>query len=425
MKNFLKITIGLFALATLACMFIPSESHTSLTDIIFGGGTFALASGFFSYNFTQGSGIEPYLLRTMDSVFGEGNNPAVKVDNLGFLNLLMSQNRTLEINKPASQGQIQYVSVKYKQRLVVGQTTTTDTCNSGVIINPYLEAQVNVNNYRQATMMLPDTLVEQYTADLGKMVNMQGSLPPTPAMVEVVEILKSAANGLLSGMDVDLQNLVVWGNNAVTGSNAPQTVNIDKDITKLSLTDGVTLMLTQCQQNEFATHANPQMYGSGLALNYFNQQAAKGLQFNGLNTKMQSNGFDFYYDQNAATVLGQNEVGIFSPDSLQLVEYMRYMGFGAGYKGNAFFGTFKLPIQMTETNIVPITFDFQLRYLSCPEDVAQLTDYYGATIPNTYRGWVITVSKYYGLFQPPTNAYRANDYLYNTNGALRFTITNN
>ncbi len=408
----------------LAFPYVPLECHNVVTDFMFGHGDVMTAT-FFSYAFTQGQGLDPYILRTMDSVFGAGNNPAVKVDNLGFLNLLNSQNKELEINKPASQGQIQFVNVKYKQRLVVGQTTTSDTCNSGVIVNPYMEATVNVNNYRQVTLMMNDALVQEYTADLAKQGTLLGSLPPTPAMVEMVELIKSSANAILTGMDVDLQNLIVFGKNAITGSNAAQAINIDKDITQLSLTDGITSILTQCQQNEFATSKNPQMYGSGLALNYFNQQAAKGLQFNGLNTKMQSNGLDFFYDQNAQTVLGANEVAVFSPDAVQVVEYMRYRDSFAGYKGNSFFGTFKLPIQVTETNIIPVQFDYQLRYLSCPEDVAQLTDYYGAAISNTYRGWVMTVSKYYGLFQPPTNAYRAADYLAGTNGVLRFTISNN
>lgn len=418
----IKFLFGLVALMCLTFPFVPTEYHTPITDFVFGDGSVAIAS-FFAYNFTQGQGIQPYLLRTMQSVFGEGNTPAVKVDNLGFLNLLNSQNKELQINRTDTAGPIQFVTVKYKQRLVVGQTSTSDTCNSNVIVNPYLETQVNVNNYRQVTLFVNDALVQEYTSDLNKQGNLLGSLPPTAAMVEMVELIKSSANAIMTGMNQDLQNLMVFGNNAVTGNNASKNINITQNITTLPLTDGLTEILTEVQQNEFSTHKKPQIYGSGLFLNFMNQQNAKGLAQNGLNTSIEAMGVEFFYDQNAATILGSNQIAVISPDTTQLVEFQRYTGAYAGYKGTSFFGTFMLPIQMTQNNIIDVKFDFQLRYIDCPEGVSALTDYYGAAVSG-YRGWIMCVSKYYGLFQPPTNAYRANDYLSNTNGTLRYTITN-
>jgi hypothetical protein len=180
--------------------------------------------------------------------------------------------------------------------------------------------------------------------------------------------------------------------------------------------------LTQVQQAEFAT-GKPQIFGSGLMLNFMNQQIAKGNNQSGLNTSIEAAGVQFYYDQYAQGIFGANQFLAISPDAVQLVEFARYTGPYGGRKGISDFGSFVLPMRMSATKVMPVQFDYQLRYLDCPSEVAGVNDYYGTPVSG-YRGWQMIISKKCGLFQVPTNAYRANDFLASSNGVLRYTATN-
>lgn len=374
----------------------------------------------FNYAFQTGIGLNPYLLRHIKDVTGTENAPDFKVNYLGFLNLLQSQKKTLQVNRPNSNGAIDFVQVKYKQRLVVGQTGTSDTCTSANI-NPYLEATVPLNGFRQIPIYIEDALIQEYTTDANQVQSL--GLPPTAVMKEMLDQIASGANAVLEGVNQDLQNMLVFGINPNTGNSNAVTINITKDTTNLPLTDGMTQLLTQCQTALFAK-GKPQIYGSGLMLNFMNQQNAKGLAQNGLDTRIEAMGVDFYFDQDAQNILGANQVVAFSPDSVQLVEFARYTGAYGGQKGISYFGSFVLPMQMGPTQVMPIQFDYQLRYIDCPDQVAEINDYYGTPISG-FRGWQMLISKKFGLFQPPTNAYRASDILFGSNACLRFDITNN
>lgn len=373
----------------------------------------------FNYAFQTGIGLNPYLLKGIESVFGEENAPALKIDNLGFLNLLQSQNKTLNVNRPSAPGAVEFVQVKYLQRFVSGMTTTSDTCANG-FVNPYLEATVPLNVFRQIAIYIEDALIQEYTDD----ANRTGSLglPPTKVMNEMMSQISAAANAILVDVDKDLQNLLVVGTNPATGSAAAATVNFTLDTTNLPLNDGLTKVLTQVQQAEFAT-GKPQIFGSGLMLNFMNQQIAKGNNQSGLNTSIEAAGVQFYYDQYAQGIFGVNQFLAISPDAVQLVEFSRYTGPYGGRKGISDFGSFVLPMQMTPTKVMPVQFDYQLRYLDCPSEVAGINDYYGTPVSG-YRGWQMIISKKCGLFQIPQNSYRANDYLAASNGVLRYTATN-
>ena len=373
----------------------------------------------FNYAFQTGIGLNPYLLKNIADVVGSDNAPQLKIDNLGFLNMLQSQAKTLNVNRPGGNGAVEFIQAKYLQRLVLGQTGTSDTCATANV-NAYQEVTIPLNIYRQVALYLEDALVQEYTSDANKTQSL--GLPPTAVMNEMLAQIYAASNAILVGIDNDLQNQVVFGVNPTTGSNASKSINITLNTTNLPLTDGLTEILTEAQQAEFAM-GKPQVYGSGLFLNFMNQQNAKGLAQNGLNTKIEAMGVDFFYDQYAQGILGSNQIAVISPDSMQLVEFSRYTGIYSGQKGTSYFGSIVLPMQITPTHTMPVSFDYQLKYIDCPEGVASVDDYYGNPIVG-YRGWQMIISKKCGLFQVPTNAYRASDYLAGSNGTLRYTITN-
>jgi hypothetical protein len=241
-------------------------------------------------------------------------------------------------------------------------------------------------------------------------------------MGEMINKIQSAANGILSALDKDLLNNLIIGTNTTTGSNVAKTINIDPDITQLSLGDGVTEILSDTVKNQFAT-GTPYVVGYNLMLNYFHQQAAKGLQFNGLDTRIESNGFSFFPDQYVPGVLATNDIVVVSPGSVKLVEFNRFTGVYGGQKGADYFGTISLPLQLTINKVIPVSFDYQLSYLPCPEATADVNDYYGTPLTSK-RGWRLTLSKTAGLFQVPSDAYRTGDDLLGVNGVLRYSITN-
>lgn len=379
---------------------------------------------FASYAFSTGSGLNPYLLKHIKDVVGAGNAPELKVSNLGFLNLLNSQRKTLNISAPEGSGRIQNVDVKYMQRLTPQMTQTSDTCSVSNV-NPYLEVSVPLNIYRQQSIYIEDSLIAQYEADANSTQSL--GLPPTPVMMELLNQIYAGANSVLEGLNQDLQNQMTFGVNQRTGSSAASTINITLNTTNLPLTDGLTQILTDGITNEFNS-GKLQMYGNGLPLNFFMQQNAKGLAQNGLITKIEAMGVDFYYDVDSTSIIGANEAVVISPDSVQIVEFMRFKGIRSGMRGGSHFGSIVLPMpgNVTATGqqtFVPMEFDFQLNYLNCPTDVAGVNNYYGTPISG-YRGYQMIISKYAGLFQTPTNAYRAGDNLAGTNGALRYLFTN-
>src|ERR1035437_4490484 len=108
-----------------------------------------------SYAFSTGSGLNPSLLKHITDVVGAGNAPELKVSNLGFLNMLNSQRKTLNISAPEGSGRIQNVNVTYMQRLVKGMGQTSDTC-AVANVNPRLEVAVPLNNYFQVQIYIKD-----------------------------------------------------------------------------------------------------------------------------------------------------------------------------------------------------------------------------------------------------------------------------
>jgi len=64
-------------------------------------------------------------------------------------------------------------------------------------------------------------------------------------------------------------------------------------------------------------------------------------------------------------------------------------------------------------------FDVQMKYIDCPTSV-DVQD--SAVVVN--RGWQVIISKDYSLWVQPTDAYAATDPLDDTNGTLRYVLTN-
>lgn len=366
------------------------------------------------------NGFCPYLLQHIASIAGSAT-PQYKVNAHGFLDMLHTAGNPDAIKVSNYDGHKKTVNVAYRKRFTKAQTTTSFTSCDSVLEPSKTEAVVSVANVRALAIHIEDELIAQYCNDASAMVAAKGATPPTSIMNEIADIIFSAGNALLQGVNEDLLGLVTWGKNVVEGNNAATSVNFPQDLTVQPLTGGMTKVLSDYSVNNLA--GRPQIVGSGLSYNYFLQQAFKqGVDFGGFDSRLATAMADYYHDRDFTTV-GTNQFGVFEPGSVQLVQYLQNKGFKAGEKpGGSVFGVLPLPmVDPTNQMMKTVKFDFQFKYVDCPQDY---TDSYSGATVNLERGWSIILIKQFGLWQIPSDAYRNEDPQFSVNGALRYTATN-
>lgn len=369
---------------------------------------------------TLGQGFAPYLLADIRAAIGDKACPEIKIENIGFTNFLMSQDRP-EVLRINNGDQKRTVQIKYHQRLIPGMTSTADSCTVTNVI-PYLESSVNLSVFRQIALFLDDAFIQNYTADCLKFK--EEGQPRTKIQDEMLKVVAAGCNAIMESTNQDLIALLNFGTNRLTNSNAASPINFTQNTTNLPLNDGYTSVLSQFKQN--LMYGTPEIVGNGFWLNYFMQQVAKGNAQNGLDTKIESMNSKFYFDFDSITSWGNNQALVAQKNAVQLVEFFNYdpASFRSGPRpGASQFGVITLPFFTTENEVKMVKFDFQLRYEDCPGNT--YTDEYYGTPLTLSRGFNLIISKTSGLFQVPANAYRNADSMFGNNGTLRFTATNN
>jgi hypothetical protein len=365
------------------------------------------------------NGFCPYLLQHIASIAGTAT-PQYKVNAHGFLEMLVKAGNPNSIKVGNYDGHKKTVQVSYRQRFTKQQTDTALSCDQ-VNIPAKLEGVVSVANVRQLAIQLDDELVAQYCNDASAMTSLQGAVPTSSVMNEVADIIFSGANALLQGVNEDVIGLLTWGKNVVSGNNAAVTVNMPADVSVQPLAGGMTKILSDYKQANLSSR--PQVVGSGLMLGYVLQQAWKSPDFAGMDSKIATGMIDFYNDQDFATAVGTNHFGVFEPGAVQLVQYLQNTGFQAGEKPDgSFFGILPLPmVDPTNNMVVPVMFDYQFKYSSCPQT---LTNAYTGSPVTVQKGWSIILSKQFGLWQIYNDAFRGEDPSSGVNGALHYIASN-
>jgi hypothetical protein len=366
---------------------------------------------------TLNQGFRSYLLRHIRSIVGDATTPQFKIEPLGFLNMLQSSKKPSVLRLNTDAGHQNSVQVKYKQRWTKDFVSTGIDCDT-TNVSAYRETAVNLSSTRAFAIHIDDETIAKYEDDASRTV-MVGQ-PATGMMNEFLEDIYSAANAILSAVNTDLLTTLSAniGINRRTGANTASTLNINKNSTVDDLSLGLTLLLADYKLN--GGSGTPQVVGGGLFSNFAWQQAAKSAAQNGLDTAVQFANLKFYYDNDVPTVFAANNIVVFQPDSVQIVEYLMNTGFKAGAKGTSIFGTLMLPMFMG-AEVIPVEFDFQLKYVDCATTMTQ--EYYGDTI-TVQRGWNLILSKQCGLFTIPSDAYRAGDPLAGNRGTLLYNVTN-
>lgn len=374
-------------------------------------------------NYPLGQGLRPYILPHLRDIVGGGALPQTKIEHVGFLNFLQSQNKPEFLRLDTSGGHLKAVQIKYLQRYTEDYAGTDETavCNN-TNFDSYKEASANLSSFRFIAIHLEDELLASYEEEATAAIS--AGTPPGPFMREMMERLMTAANAVLGGVRTDLLTTLTSGGigvNRVTGSAAAVTVNFPLNTTNNPLNSSINQIVSDFAVNLLSGDPEIITAPGSLMHQFLLQQRAKGTDQSGVDTRIYAAGVRGYVDQKIATLLGANQFLAIERNSVQIVEYLQYRGFKAGWKpGASMFGTIPLPVQVGN-DIMPVEFDYQLRYNDCNQT---LTDGYYGTPLVVKKGYNIILSKKCGLFQVPNDAFRAIDPNVSVNGVLRYNATN-
>jgi len=365
------------------------------------------------------NGYCPALLRSIESIAGE-NAPSRKLHVAGFLAMTFCcQNSSVSpVNDGyTADGQQRGLTVSYRKRPVLADVQDEDDCDINKL-PAKSEWNLPALSHKQYSFYMSDDQVSRYCAEYATSVAL--GLPATQVMREHYDNIIEGANILLSAINRDLVTLAStqFGTNIVSGSNAARTINIPQT-PNMTLNTGVIQLLRDFQENEIC--GDPCLVGGGLFAGYnIAQQIAccneAGLDFSRLGLPR------FFFDKDSQAIWGANQIGAFSPGSVKFINRQRYVGPYAGEKGNSFFFTLPLPVSefgCAQDCLSDLVFDVQMRYIDCPTSVT-----INGSAVTVNRGWQFIISKTYALWVQPTDAYAAGDPLANTNGTLRYVITN-
>lgn len=353
-------------------------------------------------------------------------SPQTKRTPPGFLNaLLQNTTKPQAVAVDQGNGHRKQVRVKFLTRATAANTSTTDDCVLDAV-PAYDEQLVDVNGFRKIAIYVKDEDIKKYCSDASTLVDSNGQLingaQGTSFMKDHLNKLLAQMNGLYSAIDQDLVSAqaAAFGANVNTGDNAAKNINISKDTHIQSLADGIVEILKDYAENEGCD--TPFIVGNGLFHAYVMQQmAVKFGNQQGIQTSAWNDAYKFYYDPNTIAAWGANQIGVFQPNSTQLIEYNQYAGSFAGHHGTSDFGTLIDPYTgcMNAGEARMMKFDVQLKYFDCPFDA--LVGGSPMTLP---RGYALIVSKSFQLLNIPADAYSSGDRLFENNGTLRYEITN-
>ncbi len=362
-------------------------------------------------------GYAPYILEDISAALKSPKN-SWKVDLQGFTQMLYTGNGASPIRVTAEDtGGLREHRYTYRQRATVAQTDTAYSCDQ-VLTPARKEITVTTPNTRQIAWYLPDALLTNYQ---GIYANRGANLGGKVVSEELMDVVFSSANALLEGVNSDLQTLVAWGNNsnASAPKNAAQTINLPQATSTMVLGNGISKVMTDYKKNGLV--GRPNFVGLGLGFDYaqYTKMSSAAMD-NGFDNRIATSTYDFYADQVWEGNIGANQVGVFEPGSLQVVEYLE-TDFRKGQLANSFFFTITLPTLDSQGNAVPVRFDGQLKEIDCP---VTLNDAYTGNSGTYTRGTQLIMWKNFGLFQTPSDNYRNDDRQAGVRGSLRYLFTN-
>ena len=366
---------------------------------------------------SYGLALPVYL--TMQQVF-RSSNPELKLTPRGYLDYLLHNNKPTILSDTIDDrsGYIRDVKVRYRKRMGLGRTVTTDDCSIQGGIGRF-EMTLPSTLFRKFALFFPWSVIEKFSEDALAMRNLPNSTPPTQVMQIVIDDFQQALNGILGDINDDLLSIQAasFGKNAVNSLNTPKTFNIPLSTTTNDITQGFTMLMADAMANEVVPDfIGAAFVGSGLINNFYLKQDYDPAK----TPKIPA----FYYDPRAQAKWGVNQFGLFERDAVQFVNICRFRGAAkSGRFGTSKFGTMKWPVRDSfgGTGLSDFEFDFQVRELDCPTDDMVI----GGGDPQAVgRGVVFDLMASYQQVNIPADAYEDTDPLTGTNGTFRYTATN-
>lgn len=373
------------------------------------------------------SGFARDLMLTSQQIFA-GASPDAKITTPGFLRLCIDAARPQIVSaaKNEGTGHVKDIKLKYRQRSVSGNTSSSLTCDADQM-RLFNEATISQSLFRQVAINFDFETIAKFEADASvvrKSLNRPGGSPAFESGMNIVwDAIAAEMNGLLADIDTDLlaKMALNFGYNYTTGLNTAKTVNFPQATTTNVLASGMTSLLSDILANEMDMN-NAAIVGNGLIISYWLQNVAKaasGAAQNGINQAALGMPA-FYADYYSATSWGSNKFAIVDKRALQFLDLNTYQGFRATELGTSTF--FKMPMLLTDSmgNSFSMDFDVQIKTRDCAETIH---DRYGQNI-TVAPGITVYIRKPFDIYVQPGNAYGATDRLAGNNGTLLYTATN-
>ena len=348
-------------------------------------------------------GIKNALLVNIGKIAGL-NDPQYKITPVGALKAVIENNAVKDVINMAGleSGQDTTIKVRAVVRGVEGDVSNVDDCET-TITPAFVEHEITKTAFHKIGIFLSEPLLRTFEEQAAAGFQVGGATIPSI----LYEMILTKLNGLIQKIDRTILTAIEAGKglNAVTGSANAQTVNFASSLTD---DDGYVKLLTDAEVNE--VNGDLMIIGSGVVRNFD--------LLNKLKTSADENGFSavnygVYNDPKAASVWGANEFFAVQKGSLGFVDWLKNGGIYGGMKGTSLFFTIPMPVQMSNGEVTSLTFDAQIKYQDCPIYAEN-----GSLIAP--RGWILEISKSFGVYTAPLTMYAATDPLYQVNGIFHY-----
>jgi hypothetical protein len=349
-------------------------------------------------------GIKNALLVNISKVAGL-NDPQYKISPVGALKAVLENNAVKDVINMAGleSGQDTTIKVRAVVRGVEGDVSDVDDCET-TITPAFVEHEITKTSFHKIGIFLSEPLLRTFEAQAAAGFQVNGVTVPSI----LYEMILTKVNGLIQKIDRTILTAIESGKgkNAVTGSTTAQTVNFASSLTD---DDGYVKLLTDAEANE--VNGDLMIIGSGVVRNFD--------ILNKLKVAADQNGFGavnygVYNDPKAASVWGANEFFSIQKGSLGFVDWLKNGGVYGGMKGTSMFFTIPIPVQLANGELSSLVFDAQIKYQDCPimaED---------GTTTLAPRGWILEISKSFGVYTAPLTMYASADPLYQVNGIFHY-----
>lgn len=364
-----------------------------------------------------------------------GCDTAKKLHPTGFLSAVLStmdDSASVVLNDQFANGHSRVSAVKYRKRPLASAVqdgmVACDVSNT----SPYSEFAPVSTITKSYPLFIDYATLRQYCADASNPVNItktsDGTVNlnnQTRVMQEVYDLILSGATALVKSINIALVTAMStrFGENVTTGLATPKALTFGLGANGMS--DAFVTLMADARENEICDTDGITLVGSGpfanldLIRKWFGDCCAD----NGINKAAMMNSFpNVFYDKDAATIWGANQIGMFEKGSVALVNYPQYVRGFAGSFGKSQLFNMRLPVAdmcCPQPFLDRLAIDVQIIENDCPQEMT--LD--GGAAATAGMGVNVILSWTGALFVRPTTLYATGDPLADTNGTLRYTIT--